>query len=266
MPHENEQHAQPFRFSLRVMLLAVTVVSILFGISVKLGELQKRIDARTFIKGGLMQVGPALSCYADRKHDGLLPPAVILSEQGEPLFSWRAEISADITSPPTSLDRKAPWNDPTNQGYATWTHFVFTRGWKATKNRTQTTLFAIAGDGTAFNPLKPLHYDELHCEAIIVMEAADSGVHWMEPGDYDVEKLMQGNGLLRDHVKSHVPGEVYVLFADGDIWSLDSSIPMEIIKPFFLLEEAKQHSRENELGEYCLYQRIASWNRENAEP
>jgi hypothetical protein len=85
-----------------------------------------------------------------------------------------------------------------------------------------------------------------------MMDVGDSGTHWMEPGDYRIQELLACTGRLRDCVKGKVEGRAYILFADGDIWCLRSDIPMDIIKPFFTLDGARNQGDKAALDEYCI--------------
>ena len=108
-----------------------------------------------------------------------------------------------------------------------------------------TNVMGITGPDTAFEvqDLKQLQ----GCEhLIIVVEVANSGVHWGEPGDIDVNHLpenltsgIDGNGFM-------------VLFYDGSVWFIKKEVPMEILKRFLTITEAKEHDRNIELIPYAI--------------
>jgi hypothetical protein len=123
------------------------------------------------------------------------------------------------------------------------------------QNRTQTDIFAITGKGCAiekgnYNGYADVRLEDAPSDAILAMEVADSKVHWMQPGDYDVTQLLAAKGTLGDHVKSILPHRIHVLFADGEVWTLSDKTPMAAVKPFLTIAEAKTHDRDKLLGPY----------------
>ena len=79
------------------------------------------------------------------------------------------------------------------------------------------------------------------------MEVADSKTHWMQPGDYNVTKLLAATGRLGDTVKGLLPDRIHLLFADGEVWALSPDTPIDAVKPFFTITDAKAASREQSL-------------------
>lgn len=251
-PRKQEVLIPPFRFSLRILLVAFAMLAITLLLYVKFTKSIRQDSLETSLVGGIMQVSPALKNYVNSNESELLPLPITLDRIANPLSSWRLQIIGRVTSPPTDYDLASPWNAAINKPLTTWPCWVYCFKDNSPKKHCETNLFAIAGEGTAFNPKTPIKCSEVDNDVILVMDVADSGIHWMEPGDFDVSELLNCNGSLLDCVKSVIPNRVYVLFADGEIWCLSGETPMERIKPFFTLSGAQNHSRNNELEEYCL--------------
>jgi hypothetical protein len=82
------------------------------------------------------------------------------------------------------------------------------------------------------------------------MEVADSQTHWMQPGDYDVTKLLSQNGRVGDHLHGLLPDRIHVLFADGEIWAISADAPMPALHPFLTIAGAKAYDRDQLLAKY----------------
>jgi hypothetical protein len=79
---------------------------------------------------------------------------------------------------------------------------------------------------------------------ILFVEVAHSGVHWMEPGDITLEGMA-------DSIREGLDGDgFHVAFADGEVWFLSRDVPMANLRPFFTLDGARKHDREDILGPY----------------
>jgi len=240
------------QFSLRNLLAFFAVIAVLFCLIVKLIKLQSDLALEAKIVGGLQQISAALYNQKDSHKDNLLPQPILLDNAGRPLSSWRLKTLCRVTSPPTTFDLGSPWNAAVNRSLAAWPCWVYCFDEKSSNIACETNLFAITGRDTAFNPEAPVASTELDADVVVVMDVANSGVHWIEPGDYQVSELTKCSGTLNECVNSIIPNRIYVLFADGEIWRLSGKTPMERIKPFFTLRGAKNHSRSEELNEYCL--------------
>jgi prepilin-type processing-associated H-X9-DG protein len=76
--------------------------------------------------------------------------------------------------------------------------------------------------------------------SILVVERAESGIHWMEPRDLELAELTmavnsaQGKGISSDH-----PGVAMVAFADGHIQALDSNTPAEILRRLLTIADGE---------------------------
>jgi len=92
------------------------------------------------------------------------------------------------------------------------------------------------------------HWDDLPYDVIVVLEVADSKTHWMQPGDYNVTDLLAYRGRIGDHLHGLLADRLHVLFADGEVWALDTSSPIADLQPFLTITGAKSHDRGQLLG------------------
>ena len=113
---------------------------------------------------------------------------------------------------------------------------------------------AIVGEGTAFETIQKIKnnyeydFDSIifgECRsAILLIEAVDSGVHWGEPGDFEIETVTK---------EQLFPGDtkgILVGFCNQEVWYIERTVPMEILKHFMTVESSKEHDREKELAPY----------------
>ena len=198
-----------------------------------------------------MQISAAIHAQTVNNND-ILPSAVLRGKDELPLASWRLKLIGLITSPPTDYDLTMKWDSSCNKPLARSDCWAYCFTANSSGNTVETNVFAITGIGTAFDPTRAVHSSEVCDDAILAMDIADSGVHWMQPGDFDVSQLPESNCKLGECVKAVIPNRHYVLFADGEIWCISGETPIERIAPFFGLTSALGHTRINELEEYCL--------------
>ena len=113
------------------------------------------------------------------------------------------------------------------------------------KERYWTNVMGITGTDTAFE-VQGLDQLQGCGHLIIVVEVADSGIHWGEPGDIDVNHLPENR-------TSGIDGDGFmVLFYDGSVWFIKREVPIEIFKHFLTITEAKKHDRNIELKPYAI--------------
>jgi prepilin-type processing-associated H-X9-DG protein len=196
----------------------------------------------------LKQVG--LGVMSFNQNFGRLPHAVNKDKSGRPLSSWRFRVLPFLEAIMMDVDYDARWDDDTNEFNRQFINtelFVYCCPWaKKTSGKSNTNIVAITGPGTAFDDDRDVRVEDLPPDTALLIEIADSGTHWMAPGDLDVRNVPASitQGILG--------GGVHVLFADGSVWFFRPDTPLEELKKFFTIEGAKQYDREKVLGRYAL--------------
>jgi hypothetical protein len=177
---------------------------------------------------------------------------IVNSDDGTTTLSWRARI-LDV-----SLDSPAwrePWNSPANQEWGKQDHEVYhIRPSPRLKGYTQ--IFALTGPGTAFTEYgegKGRNFLECEPDAILLIDHQNTSIHWMQPGDIELDALLaekweRGIGSFR----SNFPEGFLIGFADGAVWCIRKDVPREAISKFFTVESAKRYDREAVLGPYAI--------------
>jgi hypothetical protein len=202
---------------------------------------------------------------------GRIPAPVHRDDSGRLLYSWRGSTALLpdnwFLHGGGQWDRTASWDSPANQqmadfpwrfgydGLVTWDPLP-------TDFCKDTCQMAIVGPGTVFgddgNP--PRRLRDMPADAIVVVETRNSGIHWMQPGDFDIRTMPKtinaadGRGISSRYLRGF-----HVLFADGEVWYLSNKIPFEAIEKFFTIEGASENDRETELAPFLLYRHRNPW-------
>lgn len=227
------------------MLFTAAVSLILWGLRVGWMNAQRRIVAqeiRNDFKGIELGLGNYKSIY------GSWPSPARLAQDGTLLYSWRFQLAPYMINYRIGGNYKTDWRSQDNSRWRNKVHEYFSIGDNPLE--TETRYFGIAGKRAAFDLANSHTRESFPVQLIMVMEVADSGVHWMEPGDYDVDALLAATGKLGDAVKGILPDRFYVMFANGEVWALSPETPMETVKPFFTIDGAREASRDQLLGAY----------------
>jgi hypothetical protein len=175
----------------------------------------------------------AIALHMYHEDHGSLPPAFVADESGRPMHSWRVLILP-------YLEEKAlydqyrfdePWNGPNNRKLADTTLEVFNCPWDQERPSPMTSYVAVVGPSTAWPGSEPAAFSDIldgTSNTLLVVEVADSGVHWMEPRDLHVVQMAPtvnpkgGQGISSRH-----PGGASAVWADGGCTYLPESISGE---------------------------------------
>jgi hypothetical protein len=182
---------------------------------------------------------------------------------GKPLYSWRGEVVTYrdnwFFNMGGKWDSSAPWDSPANKQMADYPwQFCYdalvTWDWPKGYSK-ETSMMAITGPGTAFgcDGDMPKSLTEIPGNTILVVETRNSGIHWMQPGDFDIRTMPKTiNAPDGRGISSRYPGGFHVLFADEIVWFLSDKVPFEALEKFFTIEGARKNDRQKILGPYVL--------------
>jgi prepilin-type processing-associated H-X9-DG protein len=183
----------------------------------------------------LRQIALALHLYHEKY--ACFPPAFIANENARPIHSWRVLILP-------FLDRQdlydqyrfdEPWDGPHNSTLASEVVKEFTCPSDNSRGATPMTNYvAVVGPGTAWPGEKPAKIDDFAdgtANTLLVVEVANSGIHWIEPRDVQFSTMVpaiyskSGLGISSAH-----KGGATAVFADGHVWFLSEKLPSETLK------------------------------------
>lgn len=176
---------------------------------------------------------------------------------GEPLGSWRTAMGCFIFM--WSVDPEAPCPQPRFEEPWDSSHNMeidkHHDGWPFTCRWTDsldTKALAITGPDTAFDEdADRRSLKDLPNDIILVVECADSGIHYRQPGDFDIRTMPRTiNDPSGKGISSRNRHGFCVLFADCEVWVLGHDTPFEELEKFFTITSVNQYDREAVLGPY----------------
>lgn len=233
-------------------LLIVAVVAVLVCVVViwlvALPQIERnrekgRVDA---CSANLRQIGKALRTYQDRY--GSLPPAYVADEKGRPMHSWRVLILPYMESEELQAIYfkqyrfDEPWNGPHNRTLAKKMPPVFRCPSDISESESsggETSYLAVTGPGTVFDGVKPQNFERAVGgpeNVIMVVEAAQSGVNWLEPRDMPLKDMpLRINQSPEKGIRSRHPGGANVLCGDGQPKFLPDSSSADTLEPMITI-------------------------------
>jgi len=227
-PADTSAEPRPFQFTLRQLMLWVTVFAVFCGLLAWLGNGIR--DAREAARRGncmcnLKMLGLALQNY--HYDHGHFPPAYICDENGKPMHSWRVLILPymELQAIYDQYDFSEPWNGPNNSLLATMPpppEFQCPSG--NLHGTPLTNYVAVVGPQTMWPEDRCIRLtgeSGAGLDTIHLVEITNSDIHWMEPRDLTFEQAAAGiqpkSGL---GISSEHPGAVVYLDANYKVRTL----------------------------------------------
>ena len=219
----------------RFIKAGVCILGIVFLVWLLLPEVGPRQATRQQqCRNNLKMIGLALYAYHDAW--GSFPPAFVAGKDGKPIYGWRTLILPYLDGLPiyNAYLFDEPWDGPNNSILQEKMGMpVFECPSNSQPFRGQTSYVAVVGPNTAWPGATPAKLDvdfpDGASKTILVVEFADSGIHWMEPSDLNFEGMsFTANDPSRMSISSTHSEKgswpwsgtvafVNVLFADGAV-------------------------------------------------
>jgi prepilin-type processing-associated H-X9-DG protein len=154
---------------------------------------------------------------------GKLPAAVIADKDGRPMHSWRVLVLPYLGREDLYKQYRfdEPWNGPNNRKLHSIPMPIYRCPSDGPVSQTITSYVAVVGAGTAWpgsTSTKLSDFADGPSQTLLVVETANSGIHWMEPKDLDFAQMplainaKSGKGISSKHA-----GGANVAFADGHV-------------------------------------------------
>lgn len=191
-------HSARLRRPVGIAAIVLVVAGLGYALSVAVNA--ARHDAqRSDCKGKLSQISLALYCY--HQDYGCYPPAYIADENGRPMHSWRVLLLPywEVGDFYRRYRFDEPWDGPNNRKLGEETgspyklyHCVSDRPETAgADNSRMTSYVVVTGPETAWSGSRTSRSDITNDPAstFLVVEVANSGIHWMEPRDLDIREM-----------------------------------------------------------------------------
>jgi len=229
------------------MFIGVTVFAILLGILVPLVRYACKEAFRSQCSNNLKHIALALHNYHDRH--GCLPFAHVCGPDGKPWHSWRVALLPYLEA--MAYYRRyrfdEPWDGPNNRKL----HSVEIDQYRCPAEEagaaaTMTSYVAVVGPGTGWPVPGQTEFRDFRdglSNSILVVEIVDSGIHWMEPRDLNIEDLQllvnpqSGQGISSRHV-----GGALVCLADGSVRLLPSDVDAETLRKMITINDGEEFS------------------------
>jgi len=231
-----------------LLILALVLVVLLPAVQVA-----RDSSRRGHCANNLKQIVLALHNYHDVY--GSVPPACVADADGQPMHSWRVLILPLIERRDLfeKYDLSERWDGPNNQRLAQAASPLSCYQCPSDPGTTQsemTSYLAVVGHGTAWAGNTPRGPDDFPApdRTILLVEVANSGVHWMEPRDLTIEDAA---GLAPQPGSDGLPGlhsrhygyfyhdvrGVHVAMADGSVRFLPADIAPDLLQALLTVDK-----------------------------
>jgi hypothetical protein len=225
------------QFSLGSLFWVTMIVCVVLGIYVPVIRAQRTAMQRTCMNN-LKQMALALNNYYDVNK--MFPWAVTFAEDGTPMHSWRVRIRPYLEQNPfyDRYDFRQLWNGPRNRLLGEYMYCPAPYSCPSaprTQDRRYTNYVMLIDDrpGKPNGPPNrpgsaPPSFDDK--SAVIIIEIADSDIHWMEPRDVLLSELsMKINDRSKRSLSSY-HGGACIAHADGTVEILDEATTEERVR------------------------------------
>ncbi|MBX9787431.1 MAG: DUF1559 domain-containing protein [Pirellulales bacterium] len=218
------------RWKYAVVATGIALVGVGLFVNVRTPQAQSR--RRVNCINNLHQLATALRAYHD--DFGCFPPTYIADADGKPMHSWRVLILPYLERQDLyeAYRFDEPWDGPNNRKLHAHTLTIFCCAKDGEPlGAPHTSYFVLTGPQALFQgswppTLSPL--SEQAAKSLLVVEAPDLGIHWMEPRDIPPQ-------AYRTNVQAPLPwsrpkyhqGRGNVAYADGHVESLPDSITID---------------------------------------
>ncbi len=190
---------------------------------------------RSQCKTNLKQIGLALHQYHDKY--GCFPPAYIADPEGRPMHSWRVLLLPYLDQMPLYKEYRfnEPWDGPNNSKLADKVPTVFycpseSHG----RIENVTSYVAVVGPGTIWPGSRSTKIADIRdgtSNTLMVVEIADSGIHWMEPRDLSSSQMAPTiNAKSSQGISSPHIGCAHAVFADGMVRPISNQVAAGVIR------------------------------------
>ncbi len=214
-----------------------------------------RAPARTSqCTNNMKQIALALYGYHDAY--GCFPPAYVADEGGQPMHSWRVLILPFFEQATLYNQYRfdEAWDGPNNRRLADSIPYGFNCPSEPDGRSAYTNYVLITGEGTAWADGRAPSLGDFTdgpAKTIMVVEVADSGIHWMEPRDLTLDQAMRGiNSGSGTCISSWHPARgsgnkdrqesANVAFADGTVVNLKNDYPRDKLEKLLTHQDGEK--------------------------
>lgn len=213
------------------LVLSLCVIGLVTALVLPAVQAAREAARRNACQNQIKQIQLALFNYENTYRT--FPPAYLADAEGRPAHSWRVLLLPSFGLPELQeiydkYDFNEAWNGPNNSRLANKIGSVYACP-SARHPGHETNYVAVVGPETAWpgaNGVRMRDFRDGPAHSISTVEVADSGIHWMEPRDLNLDQALQGvnsqsatPGISSYHFAGALAG-----FADGHVAMLRSDL------------------------------------------
>ncbi len=197
-------------------------------------QLAREAARRANCMNNLKQIGLAMHNYHDEH--GCFPPAYVPDQDGKPMHSWRVLLLPYLEREDLyqQYNFDEPWNSPQNLALSNRMPEIYRCASDGQSAASQTSYAMIVGPNTISDGPTPTELSDITdgtSNTIMLVEAAGSGINWLEPRDLEADRISYlVNDPVDPGISSDHPMGVNVLFCDGMVTFLDAAMDAEEVK------------------------------------
>ena len=176
-----------------------------------------------------------LSC-----HFWSVPPVFVADKNGRPMHSWRVLILPFLGYEALyrKYDFREPWDSPKNRTLSAEMPIEYQSGFARDCPAPTTPYLAVVGKATAWPGEKATKRSDFTNPryTVLVVEAANSDIDWMEPRDMPFDQAMLGvHSDDTPGIRSYRHDNLLVANASGDLVWLPVGAPPRLLKAAFTI-------------------------------
>jgi prepilin-type processing-associated H-X9-DG protein len=236
LPYIKEDLPPRWRFSLRLLLLAVTLLAILIALITPAVFAAREAANRMKAANKVKSIVGALHNY--QSQNNTFPYGVVRNADGKPMHGWRFAISPFIESTDIyhRYDQRLAWDDPSNLAVTQFVWYWYVREGQRNRVPHATNFVAITGPGTLFpddRVCSPGDIKDGAKNTIVVVEIGPSDIPWYEPRDLRIDTMsfrINDPDRSKPCIGSRLSGGAIVGFADGHTELLPEDTPPEKLR------------------------------------
>lgn len=248
MPHRPSKGQRRLQFSLRTLFVCMTVFAVIMG-TVLWRVRRSRDSAQTEICQRHLK--ELLFTFHNADDCRVVIPAHTEDSNGRRTHSWRVlslRYSCGYGALYNEYRLDEPWDGPHNGELGTQMPSCYRcpADWPGRK-RDATSYLAVVGPGTAWGEAtlhESNHFAKDAVGTAVLVEAAGSGIHWMEPRDMELDGASSATDAQPScGISSLHANGANVLFRDGSVRCIPRSTSPEIIQAMLTTGKAPTQGR-----------------------